>query len=223
MAKLSISILSADFLHLDSEIRLITDGGADHIHIDAMDGRFVPNISFGQFLTQQLAAEYSLTHDIHIMAVEPERQIDAFLTDKTEYIVIHYETVAHLDRTLNYIRSLGVKSGVALNPGSSPEAIEYALYCADQVLVMSVNPGYGGQEFTSNAIEKINCLAEMREKAGYGYEISVDGGINKDMIKTVIGAGADILIVGSAIFNAEDKVLAMKEIRELSKNAFSTK
>ena len=216
MAKLSISILSADFLRLDSEIRIIADGGADFIHIDAMDGQFVPNISFGQFLAHQLAAEYSLPHDIHIMAVEPERQIEAFLTDRTEYIVVHYETVSHLDSTLKYIRSLGVKSGVAINPESPPDVIGRVLDCADQILIMSVNPGFGGQKFNETAIGKIKHFADMRTEFGYNYEISVDGGINEDNIETVTAAGADILIVGSSIFKATDKVRVMHNIRELA-------
>jgi ribulose-phosphate 3-epimerase len=152
MGKIAASILSADFMKLGDGIELARAGGADYIHIDVMDGVFVPRISFGSFVTDSLAGRAGLPFDVHIMAVEPERQIDSLASADTEYIVVHYEATRHLHRTLQYIRSLGKKNGVALNPATDPHVLDYVIGDIDQALVMSVNPGFGGQSFIPSSL-----------------------------------------------------------------------
>jgi ribulose-phosphate 3-epimerase len=213
MGKVSASILSADFMRLGEELALAESGGADYIHIDVMDGIFVPHISFGSFVTDKLAGGSSLPWDVHIMAVEPERQIDCFAVPDTEYIVVHYEAVRHLHRTLAYIRSLGKKNGVALNPATDPHVLDYVIEDIDQVLVMSVNPGFGGQKFIPSSMRKLSELRRMREDSGAGYIINIDGGVYPHNAAEIFEAGADMVISGSGIFAADDPLAALSEFR----------
>jgi ribulose-phosphate 3-epimerase len=213
MGRISASILSADFMKLGDDIEFLKAGGADYIHVDVMDGSFVPRISFGSFVTDCMAGKTGLPLDVHIMAVEPERKIDSFATADVEYIVVHYEAAQHLHRTLAYIRSLGRKNGVAINPSTDPRVLDYIIEDVDQVLVMSVNPGFGGQSFIPSSLRKIAELKRMRGDAGASFIINVDGGIGPDNAGEVFAAGADVVVSGSAIFSADDPAAALAALR----------
>ncbi|MDR3305888.1 MAG: ribulose-phosphate 3-epimerase [Clostridiales Family XIII bacterium] len=210
MAILSPSILTADFSDLSDTLAMFEDSAAvGLLHLDVMDGNFVPNISFGPPVIRSLSAKTSLPFDIHLMVSEPDRFVEDYVTDHTKYIVVHQEANLHLDRTLQHIRSLGVGCGVALNPATAPESLRYVLEKADQVLVMSVNPGFGGQRFLPSALSKIRWLLEERARGGYGYKIAVDGGVNEENIVQICRAGADIIVMGSAILNRPDPRAAL--------------
>jgi ribulose-phosphate 3-epimerase len=216
MKKIAASILSADFMRLGEEIALAEAGGADYLHVDVMDGSFVPRISIGSFVTDKMAGRVGLPLDVHIMAVEPERLIDSFAIADTEYIVVHYEASRHLHRTLEYIRSLGKKNGVALNPSTDPRVLDYVLGDIDQVLVMSVNPGFGGQSFIPSSLRKLTALRNMREESGAGYLINIDGGVYPHNAAEIFKAGADMIVTGSGIFSAADPAAALAEFRAIA-------
>jgi len=216
MVKLAPSILTADFMNLRDSIELLEGcPSVGYIHFDVMDGEFVPNISFGAPLVRSLAGKTPLPFDVHLMIMKPERYVSDFVTANTEYITVHAEATAHLDRTLRLIKSFGVKCGAALNPATPPDALDFVLGIVDQVLVMSVNPGFGGQSFISSSLDKITKLAKLREERGLGFKIGVDGGINRANILDVCGAGADIVIAGSAILNAEDPKAELERFNRL--------
>jgi ribulose-phosphate 3-epimerase len=203
-------------MKLGEEIALAASGGADYFHVDVMDGSFVPCISFGSFVTDKLSGKVGIPLDVHIMAVEPERQIDSLAIGDTEFIVVHYEAVRHLHRTLDYIRSLGKKNGVALNPSTDPHVLDYVLGDIDQVLVMSVNPGFGGQKFIPSSLRKLSELRRMREEAGAGYVINIDGGIYPHNAAEIFDAGADMVVSGSGIFSADDPIAALAAFRAVA-------
>jgi ribulose-phosphate 3-epimerase len=203
-------------MKLGEEIALAASGGADYLHVDVMDGSFVPHISFGSFVTDKLAGRVGLPLDVHIMAVEPERQIDSLAICDTEFIVVHYEAVRHLHRTLGYIRSLGKKNGVALNPATDPHVLDYMLGDIDQVLVMSVNPGFGGQQFIPSSLRKLSELRRMRREAGADYAINIDGGVYPHNAAEIFEAGADIVISGAGIFSADDPAAALAAFRAIA-------
>ncbi|WP_077390941.1 ribulose-phosphate 3-epimerase [Mobilibacterium timonense] len=213
MAKIAPSILSADFANLGRDVAQVCDSGADYIHVDVMDGMFVPNISFGAPVMKSLNRISSVPYDVHLMIQDPDRYLEDFITDRTEFITVHAEACLHLNRTIQHIHSLGVKAGVALNPATPESALEYVLPYADLVLVMSVNPGFGGQKFIENSFEKIRRLDQLRKSGGFGYEIEVDGGVNGNNARKLEEAGADILVAGSAVFKAEDRAMAIREIQ----------
>ncbi len=214
--KLAPSILTADFSDLGRVFRMFENHpSVGYIHFDVMDGDFVPNISFGAPVVRSLAGKTRLPFDVHLMVSEPGRYVADYVTDNTEYIVVHAEADKHLDRTLRKIKSLEVKCGVALNPATLPEKLEYVFDLVDQVLVMSVNPGFGGQSFISASLEKIRWLAALRKARGLGFKIAVDGGINRTNISDVLDAGAEIIISGSAILNAADPEAELKAYDEL--------
>jgi ribulose-phosphate 3-epimerase len=217
MGQISASLLSADFMRLGEEIAIAETGGADYLHVDVMDGVFVPRISIGSFVTDSMAGRIRLPLDVHIMAVEPERHIDDLAGDDTEYIVVHYEAVRHLHRTLAYIRSLGKKNGVALNPATDPRALDYVLGDVDQILVMSVNPGFGGQSFIPSSLRKLSQLRRMREEAGADYLINIDGGVYPSNAGEIFEAGADMIVSGSGIFSAADPLAALAEFRAVAR------
>ena len=217
-AKLALSILTADFSRLGEILKLFENhSSVGYIHFDIMDGDFVPNISFGNPVVQSLAQKTTLPFDIHLMVTEPGRFVSEYVTENTEYIVVHEEAAVHLDRTLRLIKSLGVKCGVALNPATPPEELEYVLDIVDQVLVMSVNPGFGGQKFIPGALEKLRYLSKIREERHLDFKLAVDGGINKANILEAADAGAEIIIVGSAILNAPDPGAELDAFDELLK------
>jgi len=203
--KLAPSILTADFTNLGETFRLFErHPSVGYIHIDVMDGNFVPNMSLGAPIVRSIAEKSKLNFDIHLMIEEPARYVADFVTDKTEFIVVHAEAAVHLDRTLRLIKSLGVKCGVALNPATPPETLDYVFDLVDQILVMSVNPGFGGQAFIPASLDKLRALAKIREDRGLSFVLNVDGGIDRKNVLSVVEAGADIIVAGSSILNAAD-------------------
>jgi ribulose-phosphate 3-epimerase len=216
MGMIAPSLLSADFMKLGEDIAAAKAGGADYLHVDVMDGSFVPRISFGSFVVDKIAGRAGMPLDIHIMAVEPERQIESLAGGDTEYIVVHYEAVRHLHRTLEHIRSLGVKNGVALNPATDPHVLDYVIGDIDQVLVMSVNPGFGGQKFIPSSLRKLSELRAMREAAGAGYIINIDGGVYPENAAEIFEAGADMIVSGAGVFAAPDPAEAVRGLRRIA-------
>jgi ribulose-phosphate 3-epimerase len=216
VTQLSLSILSADFSDLRKTLETAKSGGADYIHMDVMDGHFVPNISFGSAVIASLAGKTELPFDVHLMTEEPDDILERYVTENTEYITVHCEACRHLDRVLRRIKSLGAKCGVALNPATHPAALDYVLDYADQILVMSVNPGFGGQSFIPGVLDKIRLYSEMRSERGLNFKIAADGGINTENMRSVIEAGADILTVGSAAVSAPDPLSALRKFKEVA-------
>ena len=204
MKKLAPSILSADFSKLAEDVGQIEKGGADYIHVDVMDGHFVPNISYGAVVMKSLEGKTNLPFDVHLMIENPDAFLEDFLTPNTEYITVHQEACPHLHRTIQHIKSLGVKAGVAINPGTTLATLDFILDDVDMVLVMSVNPGFGGQKFIPSALEKIRELAEIRRAEELDFEIEIDGGVNLDNVQEIASAGTDIIVAGSAVFKTAD-------------------
>lgn len=204
MKKLAPSILSADFARLGEDVSEIEKGGAHLIHVDVMDGHFVPNISFGAPVMKSLLGRTEIPFDVHLMIENPEKYIDSFLTDNTEYITVHQEACVHLHRVIQQIKDAGVKAGVSLNPATSLDTIRWVLEDVDMVLLMSVNPGFGGQKLIPQVIDKVRELDEIRRAAGLDFAIEIDGGVTLDNVRTVTDAGVDIAVAGSAVFGADD-------------------
>lgn len=215
MKKLAPSILSADFSQLGKETERIEKAGAHIIHIDVMDGHFVPNISYGATVMKSLLGKTKLPFDVHLMIENADKYIPDFVTENTGYITVHQEACTHLDRTIEFIKSFGVKAGVALNPATPPQTLEYVADKLDMVLVMSVNPGFGGQSFIDNALTKIKKLDDFRKNNNLGFEIEVDGGVNLSNVREICDAGTDIIVAGSSIFGAEDIGNRVGEFLEL--------
>ena len=212
MIKIAPSILSADFAALGHDIARVEAGGADQLHVDVMDGRFVPNISIGPVVVAAIRKRTRLPLDVHLMIVEPERYIPEFVAAGADMVTVHAEACPHLQRTLGQIRELGAKAGVALNPSTPPAVLEYVLDDLDLVLVMSVNPGFGGQAFIPIAHRKIR---EIRALLGdRSVDVSVDGGVKADLAKSLADDGASTLVAGSAIFGAADPAAAVRAIRD---------
>jgi ribulose-phosphate 3-epimerase len=209
------SILSADFLRLGEDVAAADKAGGDWIHVDVMDGRFVPNMTIGPIVVSALRKATQKPLDVHLMIVEPERYLDDFAEAGADHILVHCEESAtiHLHRTLSHIRTLGKKPGVVLNPGTSLAQIEYVLDLVDIVLIMTVNPGFGGQKFISTMLPKISALRDTCAKRGLDVTIEVDGGISGDNAWEVIEAGATAIVAGSAVFHAPDYAKAIAAIR----------
>ncbi len=212
MKRLAPSVLSADFSKLGEDVKTIEDAGAHLIHVDVMDGHFVPNITIGPAVMKSLVRWTSMPFDVHLMISDPDKYAPLFVTPQTEFITVHAEACTHLHRTLQSIRALGVKAGVALNPATSLSAVEYVADLADLILVMSVNPGFGGQSFIPSALEKVQRLADLRAEKGYTFEIEIDGGVGLGNIAEVSAAGVDIAVAGSAVYGAEDVGQRVKEL-----------
>ena len=206
MYKLAPSILSADMGNLAEDIRIIDQAGTQYIHVDVMDGMFVPNISFGFPILKAVRKVTDKVLDVHLMIADPDRYIDAFYNAGADIICVHAEACTHLHRTVQHIKQLGAKAAVALNPGTPLSAIEYVLEDLDMVLIMSVNPGVGGQKFIPSSLRKIKELKEMLQERGLEHiEIEVDGGITHNNIEEVKNAGANVFVAGSAVFNGNAK------------------
>ncbi|HEV7474363.1 MAG TPA: ribulose-phosphate 3-epimerase [Pyrinomonadaceae bacterium] len=208
------SILSADFSRLGEEIEAVTRGGATVLHVDVMDGHFVPNLTVGLPVVKSLAAATDLPIDAHLMISEPGRYAQEFVAAGAKMVSVHVEADAHLHRTLAAIRSAGAQAGVVLNPATPIESLSEALQFADYVLVMSVNPGFGGQKFIETSVDKVRRLRQMIDGRGLETRIEIDGGIDVNNIAAVVGAGAEIIVAGSAIFGAANPEVAVRGLRE---------
>lgn len=203
--KIAPSLLSADFSRLQEDITLVEEGGADVLHVDVMDGHFVPNITFGPFIVKAIKKCASIPLDVHLMIENPERYIEDFAKAGSDYITVHVEACTHIHRVLQQIKATGAKVGVSLNPGTPLSSIEEVLGDVDLILIMSVNPGFGGQSFIPGALDKIRRLRQMLSERGLDHvEIEIDGGVKLDNIAEVAEAGVDIFVSGSGIYKAED-------------------
>ncbi|OEU75937.1 MAG: ribulose-phosphate 3-epimerase [Desulfuromonadales bacterium C00003068] len=214
MIKISPSILSADFARLGAEIRTVAQAGADYIHVDVMDGHFVPNITIGAPVVKALRQITELPLDVHLMIENPDLYIPDFAAAGADIITVHQEAVPHLHRTVQLIHSLGKKAGVSINPATPASTLEVIIDEVDLILVMSVNPGFGGQSFIPSMLPKIKQLREMVERSGRSIEIEVDGGVKSDNIGEIAAAGADVFVAGSAVFNTPDYTAAISALRQ---------
>lgn len=214
MVKLAPSILSADFSRLLEHVKEVEEAGVEYLHVDVMDGHFVPNISFGAPILMSLKGKTNLFVDVHLMIENPDQYVETFVKAGADLLNVHIEACPHIHRTLQLIKSYGIKSGVTLNPGTPLSAIEEVLPYVDMVLIMSVNPGFGGQSYIETMTDKISRLRAMINEKGLDVDIQVDGGIKLDNVKEVVDAGANVIVAGSAIFNTEsikDTVQAFRD------------
>lgn len=214
MYKLSPSILAADFADLKTQIQQVEKAGAEYLHLDVMDGSFVPSISFGMPVIAALRKITNLTFDVHLMIEEPIRYVDAFADAGADIICVHVESCKHLNRTIMAIKERGLKAAVALNPATPLQVLEYILPEVSMVLIMSVNPGFGGQKFIPSTLEKLKQLKEMVTRAGLSVDIEVDGGVTQENVAEIIKAGANVIVAGTSIFKGdiEKNVIAFKEV-----------
>ncbi|PFA68999.1 ribulose-phosphate 3-epimerase [Bacillus sp. AFS015802] len=212
--KIAPSILSANFAELGNEIKEVEQGGADYIHVDVMDGHFVPNITLGPMIVKAIRPLTTLPLDVHLMIENPSQYIEAFADAGADYITVHVEADPHLHRTIQMIKGKGVKAGVVLNPGTPAESIRPILQDVDMVLLMTVNPGFGGQSFIPSVVPKIKQIREWANEVNPSLEIEVDGGINPETAAVCAEAGADVFVAGSAIYNQSDRGAAIEELKK---------
>ncbi|MHC5372890.1 ribulose-phosphate 3-epimerase [Enterococcus sp. LJL120] len=212
--KIAPSILSADFANLQRDIELVERAGADYIHVDVMDGQFVPNITLGPNIVSAIRPVTKLPLDVHLMIVQPENFIEAFAKAGSDIITVHAESTPHIHRAVQMIKSFGVKAGVVINPGTPISAIQHVLDMVDQVLIMTVNPGFGGQSFIEDSLNKIAALVEIRENFNWHFDIEVDGGINTETAQRCKEAGANVFVAGSFIYDAEVPTERLKALQE---------
>lgn len=213
MVKIAPSLLSADFSRLKEEVQEIEQAGADWLHLDVMDGHFVPNLTFGPLLVEAIRPHTKLPFDVHLMIERPDTYINAFVKSGADYITVHQEACTHLHRTIYHIKEQGVKAGVSINPATPLSVIEPILPDVDLILLMTVNPGFGGQSFISNVLSKIADLRTIIDRQGHQIEIEVDGGIAPGTAKQVVESGATVLVAGSAVFGQPDRKKAIDLIR----------
>ncbi|AFM42557.1 ribulose-5-phosphate 3-epimerase [Desulfosporosinus acidiphilus SJ4] len=221
MIQLAPSILSADFSRLGDQVRLVEDAGAEVLHIDVMDGHFVPNLTFGPALVKALRPHSKMRFDVHLMIEEPERFIADFAAAGADHITFHLEASRHVHRVIQLIKEQGLTAGIALNPATQLDGLKYILEDLDMVLLMTVNPGFGGQNFITSVLPKIQVLRHHIEQKQSSCEIEVDGGINLETAPLAVQAGANILVAGSAVFDQADPKLAVKKLRQAVGGALS--
>jgi len=209
------SILSADFGRLAEEIRTVEAAGADWVHVDVMDGHFVPNITLGPMIVESVNQVTTLPLDVHLMIENPDKYIPDFIKAGADLVSVHVETCPHLHRSIDLIRTAGCRAGAVLNPATPLESLEWTLEYLDFVLLMSVNPGFGGQSFIPNTLDKIRRLKAMITDGGHPVRIQIDGGVNKNTIQDIAGAGADVFVAGSAIFGTDNYAATIRDFREL--------
>ncbi|WP_423893089.1 ribulose-phosphate 3-epimerase [Filifactor alocis] len=214
MIKLAPSILSADFSQLAESVKAVENAGCEYLHIDVMDGHFVPNITFGAVVFEKLRKKSNMTFDCHLMIEQPDLYLEDFVKAGADIITVHQEACVHLNRIIHHIKELGCKAGVAINPATSPQALEYVLQDVDMVLIMSVNPGFGGQKFIPQSLDKIKKLKQMIDAKNYNVDIQVDGGVSVDNIHDIVTAGANIVVAGSAIFGKDNIQKAVSDLRD---------
>jgi ribulose-phosphate 3-epimerase len=214
--RIAPSILSADFARLGEEVRAVEAAGADVIHVDVMDGRFVPNITIGPPVVAALRKVTKLPLDVHLMIVEPEKYVEAFAEAGADVISVHVEASTHLQRTLRRIRELKVRAGAVLNPHTPEDHLKYVLEDLDLILLMTVNPGFGGQAFLPQVLPKIRAVREMIDRSGAAIDLEVDGGIAPSTVRAVVDAGARVLVAGNAIFGQPDRAAAISALRRAS-------
>ena len=213
--KLAPSILSADFANLLEDVKKIEAGGADYIHVDVMDGHFVPNISFGAPVMKCLNGKTMIPYDVHLMIENPDNYIADFVAPQTEYITVHQEACRHLHRTIQNIKAQGIKAGVSINPATPVNTLSCILEDVDLVLIMSVNPGFGGQKFISQSVSKIRELAKIKKERGLSFAIEIDGGVTLDNAKMLAEAGVEIAVAGSAVFKAANVKDTVRKFKNL--------
>ncbi len=211
--KIAPSILAADYANFASELKRIEETSAEYVHIDIMDGQFVPNITFGADVVASMRKHSKLVFDCHLMVVNPERFVDAFAQAGADIMTIHAESTLHIHGALQKIKKAGMKSGVVINPGTPISAIEPVLSLVDQVLIMTVNPGFGGQAFIPEMLEKVQKVAKIRDEKGYDFDIEVDGGVDNKTIKACYQAGANVFVAGSYLFKASDLTAQVETLR----------
>lgn len=217
MVKIAPSILSANFAALGEQVRAVESAGAEFLHIDVMDGHFVPNITIGPLVVEAVRPLSDMVFDVHLMIENPDRYINDFAAAGADIITVHAETCPHLHRTLQAIKQAGKRAGLAFNPATTPEGLEYVLPLLDLVLVMTVNPGFGGQEFITGMLPKIRQVKTLLEKEKPGVLLEVDGGINAETAPGAVRAGAGVLVAGSAVFGAGDPAAAVRRLREAAR------
>jgi ribulose-phosphate 3-epimerase len=223
MVQILPSILSADFARLAEEIAKVEAGGAQMLHVDVMDGHFVPNITLGPPVVEAVRKATKLTLDVHLMITDPDRYAPLFIEAGADLVSVHYEAATHLDRTLNNIKKLGARAGVVLNPATPVHVLEDVLHIADFVLIMSVNPGFGGQKFIPNALNKIRRLDEMRRERRLSFVIEIDGGVTHENTAEIVRAGCSWLVSGSHIFHSADPARTVREMQQLGLDATAIK
>lgn len=223
MVQIVPSILSADFARLGEEIAKVERGGARMLHVDVMDGHFVPNLTLGPPVVKSIRKITSLTLDLHLMIEDPDTYAPIFIEAGADQVSVHYEAATHLDRTLRLIQSMGAKAGVVLNPATPVGVLEDVIDVLDYVLVMSVNPGYGGQQFIPNALNKIRRLGDIRRERRLGFAIEIDGGVSNTNIEAIVEAGCNWLVAGSHVFLSADPTATVKEMQHIADSATAVK